>query len=144
MTEARLLAMHAQDLGDVPVGAILLDASGACIARGYNTREHQHQPLGHAECEVLRQAAQVLDTWRMEGCTLIVTLEPCPMCLSAMVQARVSQLIFGAWDVQGGAFSLGIHTLLPDVHRMTWLGGIAEEACREQLQAFFRRCRASK
>ncbi|MFM7469076.1 MAG: nucleoside deaminase [Vampirovibrionales bacterium] len=141
MQALRVLASQAQALGDVPVGAMILDAQGKTMAQGYNTREHQHHPLGHAECEVLYQAAQALGTWRLSGCTLLVTLEPCPMCLSAILQARVSQLVFGAWDAQGGAFSLGVHTLLPEIHRLTWLGGIEEEACRQQLLEFFKHCR---
>ncbi|MDP3967449.1 MAG: tRNA adenosine(34) deaminase TadA [Nocardioides sp.] len=88
---------------DVPVGAVVLDADGAVLAVGRNTREADHDPTGHAEIVALRAAAAARGEWRLEGCTLVVTLEPCTMCAGALVQARVARLVFGAYDDKAGA-----------------------------------------
>ncbi|WP_255657779.1 nucleoside deaminase [Aeromicrobium sp. Leaf350] len=89
--------------GDVPVGAVVLDPEGTVISRGRNTRERDADPTGHAEVVAIREAARARGEWRLEGCTLVVTLEPCTMCAGAVVAARVGTLVFGAWDDKAGA-----------------------------------------
>ena len=88
---------------DVPVGAVVLDADGAVLATGHNTREAEHDPTGHAEVVALRRAAAARGEWRLTGCTLVVTLEPCTMCAGAIVLSRVDRLVFGAFDEKLGA-----------------------------------------
>ena len=89
--------------GDVPVGAVILDPDGVVIATGVNKRELEHDPTAHAEIVAIRAAGAALDNWRLDGCTLIVTLEPCAMCAGAILQSRIARLVFGAWDEKGGA-----------------------------------------
>ncbi len=103
MDQALLLAHRAGQEGDVPVGAVVLDPEGNVIGRGRNQREADHDPTAHAEILALRQAGATLGTWNLEGCTLVVTLEPCTMCAGAIVNSRVSRLVFGAWDEKAGA-----------------------------------------
>ena len=103
MREALAIARTAMTTGDVPVGALVLDPDGDVIGRGRNTREADGDPTGHAEVVALREAAQACGQWRLEGCTLVVTLEPCTMCAGALVQARVERLVFGAFDEKAGA-----------------------------------------
>jgi tRNA(adenine34) deaminase len=99
LDEARLATLH----GDVPVGALVVDPDGAVIGRGHNRREVDADPLGHAELAALREAATVMGSWRLDGCTLVVTLEPCTMCAGALVQARIATLVYGADDAKAGA-----------------------------------------
>jgi len=125
---------------EVPVGAILVGADGKEIVRSSNLKEMANDPCGHAEILVIRQAANLLNNWRLIGTTLYVTLEPCPMCLAAMVQARISQLVFGAYDLKGGALSLG-HNLHNDKrlnHQFNVIGGIRHYECSRILSTFFR------
>jgi tRNA(adenine34) deaminase len=96
-------ARSALSTGDVPVGAVVADESGQVIGHGRNVRERDHDPTGHAEVVAIRQAAAARGSWRLEGCTLVVTLEPCTMCAGAIVLARVSRLVFGAYDDKAGA-----------------------------------------
>ena len=103
MQEALALASEARADGDVPVGAVVLDPDGVVIGRGRNTRERDADPTGHAEVVALREAASVRGEWRLEGCTLVVTLEPCTMCAGAIVGARIARLVFGAFDDKAGA-----------------------------------------
>ncbi|MDX6276688.1 MAG: tRNA(adenine34) deaminase, partial [Nocardioidaceae bacterium] len=103
MREALALAASAADSEDVPVGAIVVDADGAIIGRGRNTREAESDPTGHAEIVAIREAAAARGEWRLEGCTLVVTLEPCTMCAGAIVAARLQRLVFGAFDSKAGA-----------------------------------------
>ena len=103
MRHALTEAEAALATGDVPVGAVVLDPSGALIGRGRNVREADADPTGHAEMVALRAAAQVRGEWRLDGCTLVVTLEPCTMCAGAVVLARVGTLVFGAYDEKAGA-----------------------------------------
>ena len=97
------LARTAGSEGEVPVGAVVLDADGTVVGRGRNTRERDHDPTGHAEVVALREAAQARGEWRLVGCTLVVTLEPCTMCAGAVGLARVDRLVFGAYDDRLGA-----------------------------------------
>lgn len=96
-------ARGAGEAGDVPVGAVVLDASGAVIGRGRNDRERTADPTGHAEIVAMREAASALGAWRLSGCTLVVTLEPCTMCAGAAVLSRVERVVFGAYDDKAGA-----------------------------------------
>jgi tRNA(adenine34) deaminase len=103
MDRALELARVAGDADDVPVGAVVTDAAGTVIGEGRNLREALHDPTAHAEIIALRQAAAAIGAWNLQGCTLVVTLEPCLMCAGALLQARVSRLVFGAWDEKAGA-----------------------------------------
>jgi tRNA(adenine34) deaminase len=103
MRQALALAAMAAGDGDVPVGAVVVDASGTVIGTGRNTRERDHDPTGHAEIVAMREAAAALGEWRLKGCTLVVTLEPCTMCAGALVAARIERLVFGAFDEKAGA-----------------------------------------
>jgi tRNA(adenine34) deaminase len=103
MGEALAEAALAPARGDVPVGAVVLDAQGRIVGRGHNLREAEGDPLAHAEVVALRDAAATLGGWRLEGCTLVVTLEPCTMCAGAVLSARIGRLVFGAWDEKAGA-----------------------------------------
>jgi tRNA(adenine34) deaminase len=126
--------------GDVPIGAVVYDASGAEIAFGGNEREATGDPTGHAEIVAMRRAAAALGSWRLSGCTLVVTLEPCTMCAGALVLARVDRLVFGAWDPKGGAVG-SLYDVVRDRrlnHRPEVVGGVLEAECSASLQAFFR------
>jgi tRNA(adenine34) deaminase len=133
------IALAAQSGADVPVGAILLDASGAVIATAHNNREVTHDPTGHAEIIAIRQATSKLGDWRLEGCTLVVTLEPCVMCAGAIVAARIPRVVFGAWDQRVGA-SGSLYDLLRDARLgqpVEVVAGVREKECSAQLKEFF-------
>jgi len=135
LAEARLALDH----GDVPIGAVVVDAAGAVIAVGHNERELHHDPTAHAEVVALRRAAEALGSWHLEGCTLVVTLEPCTMCAGAVVAARVGRLVFGAYDPKAGAVA-SLWDVVRDPrlnHRPEVVGGIAEPECAALLQDFF-------
>ncbi|MFM2080297.1 MAG: hypothetical protein RLZZ124_1474 [Cyanobacteriota bacterium] len=131
------------ELGEIPVAAVVLDADGRAIGWGSNRRERDHQPLGHAELQALQQAAWLRGDWRFNDCTLIVTLEPCPMCAGALVQARMGRVVFGAPDRKRGALG-GCLDLSRDAsahHHMDVIGGIRGGCCSSQLAEWFRRRR---
>lgn len=132
-------AALAREAGDVPVGAVLV-CGDRLIANGYNRREHRQDPLGHAELVAISEGARCLGRWRLTGCTLFVTLEPCPMCAAALAQARVDRVVFGACDPKIGAAGTVWNLLAaPELdHRPEVLGGIREEDCRQLLDDFFR------
>ena len=109
MERALVLAHEARDADEVPVGAVIVDPNGNIIGEGRNRREQESDPTAHAEIIAIREACKTIDGWRLENCTLIVTLEPCPMCLAASHQSRVSKVIYAAHDPKGGALSLGYH-----------------------------------
>jgi tRNA(adenine34) deaminase len=146
MTRAIALAAAAGEAGDIPVGAVLVDAQGTLIAEGENRRERDHDPTAHAEVLALRAAGRVLQSWRLTQCTLYVTLEPCPMCAGALVQARLGTLVYGVDDPKTGAVRTVIN--LPDSacsnHRLRVIGGILESPCRQQLQTWFATRRQSQ
>ncbi len=139
MERAIALADAAGKAGDVPVGAVIVDAQGNAIAEAENRRERDHDPTAHAEVLALRAAGNALNTWRLEGCTLYVTLEPCPMCAGALVLARLGMLVYGADDPKAGAIRSVLN--VPDSacsnHRFPVIGGIVENSCRQQLQSWF-------
>jgi tRNA(adenine34) deaminase len=143
MRRALELADVALVSGEVPVGAVLVH-EGHVIAMGYNQPIGTHDPTAHAEIVALREGGKLLDNYRLEDTTLYVTLEPCPMCASAMVHARVKRVVFGAWDVKaGGAGSIvNIFTLPGLNHRVDVFGGVLMDECAEKLTRFFRARRA--
>lgn len=126
--------------GDVPVGAVVLGPDGTVIARAHNEREATGDPTAHAEVLALRRAAQSTGEWRLTGCTLVVTLEPCVMCAGALVQSRVERVVFGALDEKAGATG-SLWDLVRDRrlnHRPEVIQGVLGEECAAQLTAFFR------
>lgn len=141
MLEAIREAQTAASLGEIPVGCVI-EYGGEIIARGHNTRETGHTALGHAEINAIAQACERRNSWRLSGCTLYVTLEPCPMCMGAILNARIDRVIFGAWDSKAGCCgSLVDLNRLGFNHRPEVMGGIREMACAGLLSDFFARCR---
>lgn len=139
MAQAIAEAAAALPTGDVPVGALVVDAEGRVVGRGHNAREAIGDPTAHAEVLALREAAAALGSWRLDGCTLVVTLEPCAMCAGAIVLARVPRLVLGAWDPKAGACG-SVHDLVRDPrlnHRVEVVGGVREEECAALLRDFF-------
>ncbi len=141
LIRAALSAAAAADPRDVPVGAVVFDASGRELARAANAREATGDPTAHAEVLALRRAAQVHgDGWRLEGATLAVTLEPCTMCAGALTLARIGRLVFGAWEPKTGAVG-SLWDVVRDRrlnHRPQVRGGVLESDCAATLDAFFR------
>ncbi|HET7430363.1 MAG TPA: nucleoside deaminase [Nocardioides sp.] len=135
LDEARL----ALGSGDVPIGAVVLDASGSVVGRGHNVRERDGDPTGHAELLALRAAAAAVGEWRLTGCTLVATLEPCTMCAGAVVLSRLDRLVFGAYDAKAGAVG-SLWDVVRDRrlnHRPEVLGGVLGEDCTALLDDFF-------
>ncbi|MBT1546821.1 nucleoside deaminase [Curtobacterium aurantiacum] len=132
-------ARRCLDTGDVPVGAVVLDRDGVVVATGRNEREARQDPTAHAEVLALRAAAAVTGDWHLEEHTLVVTLEPCPMCAGAVMAARVPRVVFGAWDPKAGAsgsvYDIARDRRLP--HRSEVIGGVLEAACAGLLDDFF-------
>ena len=142
MREALALADAAAREGEVPVGAVVV-RDGAIIARGSNLREAAHDPTAHAELLAIREAAQALGTWRLDGCTVYVTLEPCAMCAGAMVLARIEGCVYGCRDPKGGFLgTLADLSSFPGLnHAFSVTPGVLEGECSERLRAFFRELR---
>ena len=132
-------ARQAADNGEVPVGALVLDSHGTVIGVGANNRETNANPLGHAEIIALEQAAKHLGSWRLDGCTLVVTLEPCTMCAGAAVQSRVARIVFGAFDEKAGAVG-SLWDVVRDrrlPHRAEVISGVLAQECADVLSDFF-------
>jgi tRNA(adenine34) deaminase len=143
MGEALSQARLALTAGDVPVGAVVLDHRGDIIGRGHNRREATHDPTAHAEVIALREAAAALRQWRLDGCTLVVTLEPCVMCAGAVLAARVPRLVIGAWDPKAGAAG-SQWDVVRDARigaRVEVIAGVREAESAGLLQDFFARRR---
>jgi tRNA(adenine34) deaminase len=139
MRAAIATARLAPATGDVPVGCVVLDRTGAVIGRGHNAREAYGDPTAHAEIIALRDAAATVGQWRLTGCTLVVTLEPCAMCAGAIVLSRVDRLVYGAIDPKAGAVG-SLWDLVRDRrlnHRPEVISGVLAEECAELLRAFF-------
>ncbi|WP_204488484.1 tRNA adenosine(34) deaminase TadA [Caldicoprobacter guelmensis] len=139
MQQALLEAQKAFCLGEVPIGAVIVK-EGEIIARGHNLRETEKDPTLHAEMVAIREAARYLGGWRLTGCELYVTIEPCPMCAGAIIQARIQRVVFGALDPKAGCAG-SLYNLLQDPrfnHRVEVVGGVMEEECRRIMQEFFR------
>ncbi len=139
MREALKQAEDAQASGEVPIGALILEPGGTIVARGQNRVIREHDPTAHAEIVALRAAGKALGNYRLEGCTLYVTLEPCAMCAGAMIHARIGRLVFGAFDPKAGAVG-SVLTVLnhPQLnHRIELTGGVLAEECGDLLRRFF-------
>ncbi|KRE39508.1 CMP deaminase [Janibacter sp. Soil728] len=139
MGRALELAAEAAADGDIPVGAVVVDATGEIIGEGRNTRERDGDPTGHAEVVAMRAAAVTKGEWRLTGCTLVVTLEPCPMCAGAVVASRVPRVVLGAWDTKMGACG-SVWDVVRDrrsIHRAEVIGGVREGEAAQLLVDFF-------
>ena len=139
MRQAIALAEEAAAEGEIPVGALVVDReTGEILGRGRNRREHDHSPTAHAEILAIEEAAKKRGSWRLSGCSLYVTLEPCPMCSGAIINARIDRVIFGAYDPKAGAVrSVEEMFALPYNHKPRVTAGLLEEPCAAVLQAFF-------
>ena len=130
--------------GDVPVGAVVLDEAGRLVGIGSNRRELLTDPVGHAEIVAIKSAARALGKWRLDGCTLVVTLEPCAMCAGAIAQSRISRLVFGAFDEKAGAVG-SLMDVLRDPrapHKVEVISGVMKEECAFLMAEFFKERRA--
>ncbi|MDR1432527.1 MAG: tRNA adenosine(34) deaminase TadA [Propionibacteriaceae bacterium] len=139
MESALVQARAAAEHGDIPIGAVVLDSAGEIIAQAGNERELNGDPTAHAEILALRRAARARGSWRLDGCTLVCTLEPCTMCAGALVQARVRRLVFGAWDEKAGAVS-SLWDVVRDPrlnHQVEVVFGVRAQECSALLRDFF-------
>jgi tRNA(adenine34) deaminase len=139
MRDAIAIASAATSTGDVPVGAIVINKDGVVVGKGSNEREANNDPTAHAEIVAIRNAASRLQNSRLDGCTLIVTLEPCAMCAGAIAQSRISRVIFGAWDEKAGAVG-SVWDVLRDprsIFKVEVTAGILEKECAALLKDFF-------
>jgi tRNA(adenine34) deaminase len=141
MREAIAEAQRARAIDEVPIGCVIVhEPSARIIGRGFNRRETDHDPTAHAEILAIGQAARALGDWRLLDCTIVVTLEPCPMCAGAIVNARIPKLIYGCDDLKAGAVRT-LFKLCDDArlnHRVEITAGVLADQCAELLQAFFR------
>lgn len=145
MALALVEAEKARAVGEVPIGAIIVK-NGECLASSYNLRETSQNPLSHAECLAIQQASERLGTWRLTDCDLYVTLEPCPMCAGAILQSRVSRVIFGASDPKAGCAGT-LMNLLQDSrfnHEAEVIAGVSEQLCGSILTRFFQDLREER
>lgn len=136
-------AHRARSIGEVPIGAVIV-RDGEIVGAGHNLRETSHDPTAHAEMIAIRQASEKLGAWRLLGCTLYVTLEPCPMCAGAILQSRVERVVYGTADPKAGCVGT-LMDLLQDTrfnHRLPWASGVLQEECAALLTEFFRGLRA--
>jgi tRNA(adenine34) deaminase len=144
MREAIALAAAAAQIGETPVGCLVVNVAGSIIGRGHNRRQIDADPTAHAEILALRDAARSRGDWRLSDCTLVVTLEPCPMCAGALLNARVARLVYGATDPKAGAVRT-LFQLCDDPrlnHRVEIVAGVLAEECGELLRKFFQAQRA--
>ena len=145
MEEALIEADKAYREDEVPIGAVIVNAEGIIIAKAHNKKEKINNPCGHAEILAITEAAKKIGNWRLINCSLLVTLEPCPMCLSAMIQARIGTLYFGAYDPKGGSLSLNYNFYKDQKlnHSFPVIGGVRHFECSKLLSQFFREKRAN-
>lgn len=144
MRRALALAKEAADEGEAPIGAIIV-RDGKIAGVGRNRREKDKNALGHAEIEAIDNACKTLGGWRLIGCTMYVTLEPCPMCAGAIINARIERVVFGAYDKKAGSCGSVTNLFeLPYNHKPELIGGVLEEECSLALTEFFRDLRTSK
>lgn len=142
MTRALELARRAYDLGEIPVGAIVIAPDGSVIGEGWNLREHLQSPTAHAEILAIEQAAKALGSWRLSGCTLYVTLEPCPMCAGAIMNARLKRVVYGAFDDKNGACSSVVNLFEERFTHIPFVRSrILMQECGDILTEFFRELR---
>lgn len=138
MLEAIKLAKIAASEGEVPVGAVIVK-DGKIIAKGRNEREKKQNALSHAEIEAINNACNALGSWRLDGCEMYVTLEPCPMCAGAIINSRIKTLVFGAYDSKMGSIDSVVNLCdYPYNHKVEVYGGICEDECLSVLQEFFK------
>ena len=134
-------AVKAYQLGEVPVGAVIV-FNNKIIARGHNTRELSQSVLGHAEINAIKKASKKIGSWRLEDCDIYVTLEPCSMCSGAIIQSRIKNLYFGAYDLKTGACGSVLNLFdYPFNHKVNVYGGIMEEECSRIIKDFFKELR---
>ena len=139
MSEALALAREASQNGEVPVGCVIADASGRIIGRGRNRREESHDATAHAEIEAIREACSAVGDWRLDGCSLFITLEPCPMCAGAIINARIPQVVFGAREENTGSVGSVLDLFSENYgHRPAVFPGVCAGECSRLLQDFFR------
>lgn len=145
MRYALRLAQRAEDYGEVPIGAVIVH-NNRCIAEGWNSPIATYDATAHAEIMAIRAAGQLLQNYRLPGCRLYVTLEPCVMCMGAIVNARIEHLIFGAYDPNRGASGSVLNLADADFlnHRLAYTGGIMAQPCGDLLKTFFQRRRKAK
>lgn len=145
MKEALKQAEKAARIGEVPIGCVIVQ-DGKVIARGYNRRNTDHTALGHAEITAIRRASKAVGDWRLEDCTIYITLEPCPMCAGAIVQARIPDVVIGAMNPKAGCAGSVINLLqMPGFnHRCRITRGVLEDACSGVLKSFFAAMREKK
>ena len=139
MGQALVIAAGALEAGDVPVGALVLSPQWEVLGVGHNQREADGDPTAHAEVVAIRAASSALGGWRLQDCTLVVTLEPCVMCAGALMLARIGRLVLGAWDPKAGACG-SVWDLVRDrraTHRVEVIGGVREQECAQILLDFF-------
>ena len=145
MNEAMALARQAASIGEVPIGCVIVhEPTNQIIGRGYNRRESDRDPTAHAEILAMREAGRALNHWRLLDCTLVVTLEPCPMCAGAMVNARIPKLVYGCDDPKAGAVRT-LYQLCEDQrlnHRVEVIAGVRADECALLLKDFFKAQRA--
>lgn len=139
MKEALALANEAAKLGEIPVGAVVVNSKGEIVSSAYNLRETDKKATAHAEILAIDQACKKMGGWRLNGCTLYVTLEPCPMCAGALVNSRIERVVFGAYDLQAGCCGSVVNfNAYPFNHSFEIAGGVLEKECREVLTDFFK------
>ena len=139
MRQAIVIARQANSTRDIPVGALVINKDGIVIGHGFNEREANNDPTAHAEIVAIRSAAARMQNWRLDGCTLVVTLEPCAMCAGAIGQSRMSHVIFGAWDAKAGAVG-SVWDVLRDprsIFKVQVTAGVLAQECAELLKDFF-------
>lgn len=140
MQQALQQAKNAAENNEVPVGAIIVNAEGVELSGQFNRKEMNYNPVAHAEILCIQEAAEKIKNWRLIDCTLYVTLEPCPMCFSAIAQARIKNVVFGAYDLKGGSVSLGYHFHKDQRlnHRFNIMGGVSHYECSKVISDFFK------
>ena len=142
----KLILRRSKEIGkiEIPISAVIIDENGRCIGRGSNKRNSNNDPLGHAEIIALKQASFLKNDWRFNECQIITNLEPCTMCASVLIQARMGRVIYGAYDAKrgglGGSIDLSKHK--SSHHKMEVIGGVLGEECKESLQVWFKNLRS--
>ncbi len=146
MRMALAAAEEARELGEVPIGAVIVHPELGVLAKAYNQKEQLRDATAHAEILALSQASEAMDAWRLTGTVLYSTLEPCAMCVGAIIQARVERLVYGARDLKAGAVESVVHLLEAGIfnHDVKWTGGVLEDECGEILTKFFEERRKPK
>lgn len=146
MKKAMAMARWGERLDEVPVGCVIADNEGKIISWGYNLRQTIQDPTGHAEMMAIKKAAEKLGSWRLEDCTLYVTLEPCPMCSGAIIQSRIKRVVYGAADPKGGCAGscINLFGVKGFNHYPLVEGGILQEECSDMLKQYFKKKRLQK